>query len=447
MKRPAALLVSLLASVCSPSWAAELRPLPYPPSEVLAGLEWTSEPHLYPGIESDMHWQTWAADDSIYSVDGDGGFFGGKHYYVSLSRITGTPPNHKIELITQFKDLDIRQHSPEGMQRYMCGPVAVGTDLYVCLYDYDWRLPGKDITKREEMLAVDRYSKHGGIPGIILSRDGGKTWSDVPKKETPRFLGPNYGNLQFIAFGPGYTGVPEELGGYVYAVSNDSNWESGDHLYLARVPRDKILERSAWEFFSGKADAPEWSKSEEAANPIFRDPGHVGHSEITYNATAETLLALRVQRHHPSHRDGYRGRDEGVGQANRATDLRRPNALGPWGLVYREEPWGGPNHACYLPHLPAKWLGSDGLSGWMLYSGDWVNHHYPKREYYGYMTRVSGCCRRACRDRQSSAATPDAAPRWIVKQQALDRSKSAIFWSRSLDGIPWRRVARCRPFD
>jgi hypothetical protein len=85
------------------------------------------------------------------------------------------------------------------MQRYMCGPVAVGTDLYVCLYDYDWRLAGKDITKREEMLAVDRYSKHGGIPGSSFREMAGKTWSDVPKKDTPRFLGPNYGNLQFIA--------------------------------------------------------------------------------------------------------------------------------------------------------------------------------------------------------------------------------------------------------
>ena len=30
---------------------------------------------------------------------------------------------------------------------------------------------------------------------------------------------------------------------------------------------------------------------------------------------------------------------------------------------------------------------SSGLAGWMLYSGDWEHTHYPKREYYGYMTR------------------------------------------------------------
>ncbi len=388
MKRPVRnLTVASLLSICSISLAAELRPLPYPPSEILAGLEWTSEPHLYPGIESDMHWQTWAADDSIYSVDGDGGFFGGKHYYVSLSRITGTPPNHRIDLVTQFRGLDIRQHSPAGMQRYMCGPVAVGTDLYVCLYDYDWRLAGKDITKREEMLAVDRYSKHGGIPGIMLSRDAGKTWSDVPEKDTPRFLGPNYGNLQFIAFGPGYTGVPGELAGYVYAVSNDSNWESGDHLYLARVPRDKIPDRTAWEFFSGKAEAPMWSKAEDAAKPIFRHPGHVGHSEITYNAPLKRYL-LSVFSDTIPHLENATVAETKVW--DKRTELQiyeGPTPWGPWGLVYREEPWGGPDHACYLPHLPAKWLGSDGLTGSMLYSGDWVNDLYPKREYYGYMTR------------------------------------------------------------
>lgn len=47
----------------------EVRRLPYAPSELFAGLEWTSEPHRYPGIESDMHWQTWGADDAVYSVD------------------------------------------------------------------------------------------------------------------------------------------------------------------------------------------------------------------------------------------------------------------------------------------------------------------------------------------------------------------------------------------
>jgi hypothetical protein len=45
-----------------------------------------------------MHWQTWGADDAIYSVDGDGEFFGTGDYYVSLSRITGTPPEHRIGL-------------------------------------------------------------------------------------------------------------------------------------------------------------------------------------------------------------------------------------------------------------------------------------------------------------------------------------------------------------
>ena len=190
-----------LAALTLTAVTAEARPLPYPPSTLLHGLEWTSEPHLYPGVQSDMHWQTWGADDAIYSVDGDGQFHGTGDYYVSLSRITGTPLDHRIDLITQFKELDLRSYAPAGLQRYLCGPVAVGTDLYVTLYDYDWRLPNKDVSQREEMLAIDRYSKHGGIPGILLSKDAGKTWSNAPGIDTPRFLGPNYGNLQFISFG------------------------------------------------------------------------------------------------------------------------------------------------------------------------------------------------------------------------------------------------------
>ncbi len=377
----------VLCSLLCPVQAAELRPLPYPRSEVIAGLEWTSEPRVYPDIESDMHWQTWGTDDALYSVDGDGEFRGPGFHFASLSRITGMPPEHRIELVTQFKELRIREQAPAGMQRYLCGPVAVGTDLYVCLYDYDWRIAGKDVSKKEEMLAVDRYSKLGGIPGIILSRDGGKTWSDAPRKDTPRFLGPNFGNLQFIGFGPGYTRVPAELGDYVYAISNDSNWESGNHLYLTRVPRDKILERTAWEFFSGDPSAPKWSKEEDAAKPVFKDPGHVGHSDMTYNAGLKRYL-LSVFSDTVPHLETATVEDTKTWEKRTELQIYEgPTPWGPWALVYREEPWGGPDHACYLPHLPAKWLGKDGLTGWMLYSGDWEQNHYPKREYYGYVTR------------------------------------------------------------
>ena len=367
--------------------AAELRQLNYPPSEFITGFKWTSEPHVYPGFHSDMHWQTWGADDAIYSVDGDGEFPDAKFHFASLSRITGMPPEHRIELITQFRELSIREQAPAGMQRYLCGPVAVGTDLYVCLYDYDWRIAGKDISDKQQMLAVDRYSKHGGIPGIILSRDGGKTWTDAPNKDTPRFLGPNFGNLQFIGFGPGYTQVPEQLGNFVYAISNDSNWESGDHLYLARVPRDKILERTAWEFFAGDAQAPSWTKEENDAKPIFKDLGHCGHSDMTYNQGLKRYL-LSVFSDTVPHKETATVADTKLWE--KQTELQVYEGVtpwGPWALVYQENPWGGPEHACYLPHLPAKWLSKDGLSGTMLYSGDWEVNHYPEREYYGYVTR------------------------------------------------------------
>ncbi|MGL4514350.1 MAG: DUF4185 domain-containing protein [Lacipirellulaceae bacterium] len=376
-----------VASLTLVSQSNKPRPLPYPQSEVLAGLEWTSEPHLYPGIQSDMHWHAWGEDDTLYSVDGDGQFWGTGDYFCSLSKISGAPPTHRIELVTQFKDLDLRAHAPDGMQRYLCGPLAVGSDLYVCVYDYDWRITGKDVSKRQEMLAVDRYSKHGGIPAILHSRDGGNSWSNAPRKDTPRFLGPDFGNLQFVGFGPGYTRVPKELGDFVYAISNDSNWESGDHLFLARVPKDKVLDRSAWEFFSGASSAPAWSSAEGAAKPVFRDPRHVGHSDMTYNRGLNRYI-LSVFSDSVPHLETATVAD--TKSWEKQTELQvyeGTTPWGPWALVYREAPWGGADHACYLPHVPAKWLSDDGLTGWMLYSGDWEHEHYPQREFYGYMVR------------------------------------------------------------
>jgi hypothetical protein len=364
------------------------RPIPYAASRLIKGLEWRTEPQKYPGIHSDMHWHAWAADGSVYSVDGDGDFFGGEDYYGSLSRITGTPPDHRIELVTQFRELRIREdHTPDGMRRYFCGPLAVDNDLYVCLYDYDWRIKGRDVGKRDDFLVVDRYSKLGGIPGILKSVDGGRTWTNRPDQDNPRFLGPNFGNLQFIGFGPGYAGVPPQYGNYVYAISNDSNWESGDHLYLARVPRDAVLDRKAWQFFAGHERSPAWTEDERQARPIFRDVGHVGHSDMTYSPGIQRFLLTVFSDRHP-HREDASFEESRLWE--RHTELQiyeSPDPWGPWALIHREDPWGGPDHACYLPHLPPKWLDADGLGGWLLFSGDWEVNHFPGQPYYGYMVQ------------------------------------------------------------
>jgi hypothetical protein len=354
-----------------------------------------------------MHWWTWGIDSSVYVIDDDGANFGGPGWYAHLLKSTGVPPNHKLETVTDFQFYDFRAHLPDQpVRRYVCGIVAVDSDLYVTIYDYDWNIPSRPVHRdtlvrllkqfhpweemspatRAEVGFIDGLSKNYGVAGIIQSRDFGKTWTHLPGKNTPAFFGPTFGAPAFLTFGPGNRETPAELGPYVYAISNDGNWASGDHVFLGRVHRDSIVSRKAWQFYSGKGTSnnPVWTTEEEAAAPVFSDPGHVGHPTLTYNKALNRYI-LCISSDTIPHREN--ASKEETRKWNWASEMQLyegPNPWGPWALFHHEMPWGGTDHTAYLPQIPSAWISTNGLSGTVLFAGDYVNR---KAEYYGFMTR------------------------------------------------------------
>lgn len=351
------------------------RPSPYPDSELLKGLEWTSVSSRYPGSGQDMQFWAWGSDDTVYVVSCDGENFGLPWARGALLRVTGVPPNHKVEQISDFPGFELRDRN---QRRYPGGIAAVDGRLYVAVAEYTADGPGL-------------LWPPSGVIAIMASEDGGKTWLNIPDKDDmSQFLGPRFAGLQFIGFGPGYTDVPSTLGDYVYGISNDGNWESGDHIFLARVPRDRILTRSDWEFYAANGDGltpcqPVWTKEEYEAMPVFSDPGHVSLPDMVYNPSLERYL-LTVFSDRVVHL--WDTPNEIAERTwDKQTELQvyeGPAPWGPWALVYCESPWEGPDHAPYCPHIPGKWLSNDGLSGAMLFAGDWTT----TGEYYGFMTRT-----------------------------------------------------------
>ncbi len=384
------------------------RPLPYPESDLIDTLIWTDKPYRYPGTGSDMHWWTWGKDNNIYVLDDDGANFGGPINYAHVLKITGVPPNHKVSTVTDFTGYDFRKNIPSTLvQRYVDGIIAVGSKLYVSLYDYDWNLPRNlpyfdtlhnrlknydvtvgvtDSVLLRNMWFSSGLSKNHGIGGIIVSEDGGNTWNNVPNENTPRFLGPKFAGLTFINFGPGYTDVPAKLAPYVYACSNDGSWETGDHLYMARVHKDSILFRSAWQFLSAfKNDGGvTWSSVEDSSTAIFTDKGHVGHPTFSYNKALKRYI-LGVYSDTIPHTENPT--DKEWSSWDRASELQlyeSKNPWGPWSLFYNEMPFGGTDHTCYLPQIPNKWWSKDGTKSSIMFAGDYVHR---KNEYYGLMTQ------------------------------------------------------------
>ena len=295
----------------------EARRSPYPPSELIAVLEWTGSPHKYPGTHTDMHWHAWAGDGSLYLVDDDGENFGNAWNFAHLLRVTGSPPRHHVEEVSTFPEL--RRPGIDRF-RYVDGALAIGNRLYVAAYDYDWRdqraghgvawaLEGVvPVERGPEGFFMDAMSEHAGVAGLMYSDDGGETWQNVPDAGTSYFLGPKFAGLAFVGFGPGYTGVPEEFGEYVYGISNDQNWEGGDHIHLARAPKDAVTDRTSWEFWAGRGAGhwrvePKWTTDEGLSNPIYTDYGYTGHPTMTWNAGLSRFMLAVGSDSTPHHWD------------------------------------------------------------------------------------------------------------------------------------------------
>lgn len=376
------------------------RVMMYPRSEVIVGLEWTGPAHKLPGTASDMHWHSWAPDGSLYVVDDDGVNFGGPFSFAHLLKVEGTPPNHTARVLSRFPGLQrysMRRHL------YVNGALAVDNRIYVAAYEYESddpasperRLEGNHVIaeKGSDFFIIDAISHHGGVASLMVSDDEGETWDNYPVANAPLFLGPRFAGLAFVGFGPGYTGVPEKLDGYVYALSNDEGWEGGSHVFLARVPRDRVLDRAEWRFYGGRTKDNEavWIPEEAYARPIFTDHGHVGHPTMTYNAPlGRFLLAFGSDAVPKSY-----AFDPGIAWAtwHRNRELHvyeAPTPWGPWSLVHYDPSWEG-DHIAYLPQIPPCWIGEDGTTGTLMFSGDYRMWGVPEPEghesWYAQMTR------------------------------------------------------------
>ena len=361
-------------------------------SDLFSRLEWVTESSRYEGTNSDMHWLAWTADGDLFTVDDDGQNFGSPWNFANLMHVEGTPPHHVVSLVSQFPEL-VRPDSPQ-CRRYVDGALAVGNRIYVAAYDYDDLVPGF----RTGYGQIDLLSPNGGVAGLMYSDDQGETWQNVPSKDLgpdEYFLGQRFAGLAFVQFGPGATEIPDQFDDYVFALSNDSNWETGDHIYLARVPRDSILDRSAWEFWASPGegaltiDEPSWSKDENKSRPILRDPGRVGHPTMTYNPALGRFLLMFGSDVVPHSFATPRTFAREHWHRQRELQLyEAANPWGPWYLVHYDPCWEG-EHVAYLPQLPAKWLGADGLSGTLLFSGDYSMVRRPEgyESFYGFMTR------------------------------------------------------------
>jgi CubicO group peptidase (beta-lactamase class C family) len=290
---------------------------PYPKSRAVRGVSF-GETIARQAIDSDNWPLAWADDDALYTSYGDGfGFEPRVKSKLSLgfARIDGGP--------SDFRGVNIRSATGERTGDGRAGEKASG------------------MTMVDGVLYM--WVRNAGNAQLAWSTDHARTWRWGFK------LSESFGSPAFVNYGRNYAGAPDE---FVYSFSQDgpSAYESSDGVVLARAPRSHVRDREAWEFFSGSAGKPAWSREIGARKPVFEFRGRCQRVDAVYHpALKRYLLAV-----------GY-GHDGGWGL------YEAPKPWGPWSTVFHTEYWGlGGTHGY---RIPAKWISADGRTLALVFSG------------------------------------------------------------------------------
>jgi hypothetical protein len=305
---------------------------PYPKSPVIKGIDWAPVDSIIRLASGSDNWPiTWADDNNQYTAYGDGWGFEPKtkkKLSLGFAKITGSPPD--------CKGINIRTDTGERIGQGAKGAKASG------------------------LLCVDgvlyMLVRNTGNSQIAWSENHGKTWTWCDWKFTTSF-----GYPTFLNFGKDYTGARDNFV-YIYSHDSDSAYEPADRFVLARVQKNRIPIREAYEFFqcldeSGQAV---WTKDIHEMRAVFINPGSCYRSGISYNAGLKRYLWCQIL---PFSKDERGPRFQGGFGVYDA-----PEPWGPWTTVYYNSQWDvGPGETSCLP---TKWMSTDGKICHLLFSGD-----------------------------------------------------------------------------
>jgi hypothetical protein len=158
-----------------------------------------------------------------------------------------------------------------------------------------------------------------------------------------------------VNYGRNYEGAPDDYV-YIYSPDGPSAYVEYDQVVLARVAKDHIRDRQAYEFFQ-QVDANGqaiWTQDIQGRGPVFAYPGHCRRlGAIYHQATNRYWLVLAF-----NEEGGW-----GIFDA--------PTPWGPWTTVYFTEYWGLSKSHSY--RFPTKWISNDGKDLHLVFSGR--RHH------------------------------------------------------------------------
>ena len=316
-------MIEQLMEAIQPISRAVVRALhpPYPASPVIRKVTFAPAASIVrKALGSDIWPLTWADDDSQYTAYGDGWGFEPrteKKLSLGFARVTGEA--------SDFEGTNIRSASGERVGDGPAGPKASGL-LMVAGVLYLW-------------------ARNARNAQLSWSDDRARTWHWEFRLEE------SFGSPAFLQFGKNYAGARDKFV-YIYSQDGPSAYGPSDGLVLARVPKDRIREREAYEFFSrlDSSGAPAWSPDIRRRGHVFKFPGHCQRVGAIYNPFCKRyLLSL------------------GFDQSGGWGIFDAPEHWGPWTTAFFTLDWGlGKTHDY---RLPARWISEGGKKMFLVFSG------------------------------------------------------------------------------
>jgi hypothetical protein len=335
----------------------------------------------------DTFYAAWLPDDRLFVLTDDTKGFdwelkalapGNKNAgrNLTVNELVGTPWNgdllgHAIK--GEHDALAYFRGENEGPENLPAGGVWKGASI--ACYDGVLYLSVNDQTQN----FPDKRVRATGA-SILKSDDAGRNWSRPGQAANTAplpfmFTDRHFTRLNFITYGRDGSakGNPDDCEQWVYASSNDVEWDNGDHLYLGRVARADLpkLRASDWQFLTGFRDKkPVWGDLKDIA-PIVTNQGKLSQTEIFYFAPLKKYFFVTS---YYVRRAGLTPKDDAWygGPSSHHTRWEVYAADHPWG------PWEGPlcerefdGTGYYTPAAPAKFM-RDG-EVWLLSSGDYWN--------------------------------------------------------------------------
>ena len=328
---------------------------------------------------ADTWYPTWAEDNLLYSPFTDGNMWrldGTYEFSNSTLGENATTGQAVIEgddpLTVVIYSLGLQQASALPYQgRYPCGSLIHNGIWYYGTYC----LSPSNVAKYGDMMI--NWPWLGPFVGFRTSSDKGLTWKNCPHTPAKPLFGETgingypvkIGSPHFVDFGKNMEHSPDGKA-YMVAHGADINdkmprfwnhsWITGDQIYLLRVipSVENINDITKWEFYAGKDEQgnARWTSDFADIRPLLEWNNNMGCVTVTYNAPLRKYLMCVT--------------DGGNTCSKMHTYILESNALtGEWKLVSYLKNFG---EQAYFVNFPSKFISRDGLTLWMMYSGNYA---------------------------------------------------------------------------